>query len=99
MKKTLINILRDELVAKRVMTVDEVYHLADVNGFKPSSAERYLRGRTGKDNLPIMKLDEKNKPAFGSTRVYGISYMGAKTVFQKMKMRLQKRPKRTKQYA
>jgi len=99
MKKTLKSMLRDELVAKRVMTVDEVYHLADVNGFKPSSAERYLRNRTGEENLPIMKLDAKNKPAFGKTRVYGISYMGAKTVFQKLKMRLQKRFKRTKQYA
>ena len=99
MKKTLKNLLRDELVAKRVMTVDEVYHLADVNGFKPSSAERYLRGREGETDLPIVKLDAKNKPAFGNTRVYGISYMGAKTVFQKIKMRLQKRPKRTKQYA
>lgn len=99
MKKTLKSMLRDELVAKRVMTIDEVWGLAASNEFSPSSAERYLRGRTGEKNLPIVKLDAKNKPAFGNTRVYGISYMGAKTVFQKMKMRLQKRPKRTKQYA
>jgi hypothetical protein len=91
--------LRDELIAKRVMTVDEVYHLADVNGFKPSNTKHYLHNRTGEEDLPIIKLDAENKPAFGSTRVYGISYMGAKTVFQKIKMRLQKRPKRTKQYA
>ena len=99
MKKTLKNLLRDELVAKRVMTVDEVWELAVANKFKPSSAERYLRGREGETDLPIVKLDSKNKPAFGNTRIYGISYMGAKTVFQKNKMRLQKRPKRTKQYA
>jgi hypothetical protein len=99
MAKTLKNLLRDELVAKRVMTVDEVCHLAVVNQFKPSSAERYLRARAGKTDLPIVKLDAKNKPAFGNTRVYGISYMGAKTVFQKNKMCLQKRPKRNKQYA
>ena len=48
MKKTLKSMLRDELIAKRVMTVDEVYHLADVNGFKPSSAERYLRRCVGR---------------------------------------------------
>lgn len=99
MAKTLKNLLRDELVAKRVMTVDEVWELAVANKFKPSSAERYLRSREGGTDLPIVKLDAKNKPAFGNTRIYGISYMGAKTVFQKNKMRLQKRPKRNKQYA
>lgn len=98
MAKTLRSILRDELVAKRVMTIDEVYHLAEVNGFKPSSAERYFRSKQGNE-IEVLKLNADQKPAFGNTRVYGISYMGAKTVFQKIKMRLQKRPKRHKQYA
>lgn len=96
---SLKQILFDELKIKRLMTVDEVIHLAEEHGYKASNAERRLRRETWDDAQPIQRLGADKKPIIGSQRIYYYSWKGARTIWRKISDNLQKRPKRTKQYA
>ena len=97
--QSLKQLLLDELKIKRLLTVDEVSQIALDHGYKISNAERRLRNETSKEFLPIVKLGRDKKPIVGSKRIYFYSWKGARTALRVKQDKLEKRPKRTKQYA
>lgn len=96
---SLKQLLLDEIKIKRLLTVDEVAQIAVDHGYKISNAERRLRNETSTEFLPIVKLNRFKKPIHRSERVYYYSWKGARTALRVNQDKLEKRPKRTKQYA
>jgi len=78
---------------------DDGAEIAVDHGYKISNAERRLRNETSTEFLPIVKLGRDKKPIVGSKRIYFYSWKGARTALRVEQDKLEKRPKRNKQYA
>lgn len=80
MKTTLKNLLSDALRVKKVLSRDEVFKIAEQNGFLQSTAERYFREDNGLE-IPCVKLNSKKKTCSPSEFVAFYLYAGGKTIF------------------
>lgn len=78
MKTTLKNLLSDALRVKKVLTRDEIFKIANKNGFLQSTAERYFREDNGLE-IPCVKLNSKKKVCEPSEFVAFYMWAGGKT--------------------
>ena len=78
MKTTLKNLLSDALRVKKVLTRDEIFKIAESNGFLQSTAEICFREHRGLE-IPCIKLNAKKKVCEPSEFVAFYMWAGGKT--------------------
>ena len=78
MKTTLKNLLSDALRVKKVLTRDDIFSIAESNGFLQSTAERCFREQKGLE-IPCIKLNSKKKVCEHGEFVAFYVWAGGKT--------------------
>lgn len=88
MRITLKSILIDALRTRGKLDRNDIFKIAERNGFIQSTVERLFRKKKNADQIPCKKLNSAGKPARGDDFIKTYIWNGGKTFLKKYEKEL-----------